>query len=396
MDILITILIAVASIAVSAYIVVRIFSRRIENNVLAKMEDSFSKASLEAISKNSEQFLKWARELLSQETQTNVRELTNKKELIDNTLQQMKSEMDKVQEMIAAFEKDRDLKFGAISKGLENHSQQTAKLQEITQNLSRILADPRQRGIWGQKIAEDILHLIGMQEGINYHQQKGLAIAPGRPDFTFLLPNKKIINMDVKFPLDNFRRFIEESNEPARQGYRAQFLKDARVMIKQVTTRDYINTDADTLDYAIVFIPLEQAYAFIMEQDGTFMDDALRARVIVCSPWTLYAMLAVIRQSIDNFNLERSANRILELMTAFYKQWGNYVGEMDKMGKKIDDLHGVFNNLVTTRRNQLERPLQQIDQLYRQRHLTGIGEEEQSIPQVDGNNRNNHKMNDDF
>ncbi|SYZ72904.1 RmuC-domain protein [Candidatus Zixiibacteriota bacterium] len=396
MEILLIIITAVVSIALSTFVVVRIFSRRIENNVLAKMEDSFSRASLEAISKNSEQFLKWAKELLSKETEGNVRELNGKKELIDNTLQQMKLEMGKVQEMITAFEKDRDLKFGAISKGLENHSQQTARLQEITQNLSRILADPRQRGIWGQKIAEDILQMIGMQEGINYHQQKGMAIAPGRPDFTFLLPNKKIINMDVKFPLDNFRRYIEETNEPSRQGYKTQFLKDARTMVKQVTTRDYINTDADTLDYAIVFIPLEQAYTFIMEQDGNFMDDALRSRVIVCSPWTLYAMLAVIRQSIDNFNLERSANRILELMTAFYKQWNNYVTEMDKMGKKIDDLHGVFNNLVTTRRNQLERPLQQIDQLYRQRHPAESSDELQPAALPDGSRQNSKKSEEDF
>ncbi len=113
---------AVVSIAVSALVAVKIYARRIEGNVLAKMEDSFSKASLEAITKNSDQFLKWAKELLSQETQANARELSGKKEMIDNTLQQMKLEMNKVQDMITSFEKDREQKFGAISKGLENHS----------------------------------------------------------------------------------------------------------------------------------------------------------------------------------------------------------------------------------------------------------------------------------
>ncbi len=240
------------------------------------------------------------------------------------------------------------------------------------------------------------LRLVGMQEGINYKQQKGLALAPGRPDFTFLLPNQKVINMDVKFPLDNFRRYLEETNEAARQGFKIQFLKDARTMVKQVTTRDYINTDSNTLDYAIVFIPLEQAYAFIMEQDGSFMDDALKARVIVCSPWTLYAMLAVIRQSIDNFNLERSANRILEHMNSFYKQWSNFVAEMEKMGKKIDDLHGVYSNLVSTRRNQLEKPLQQIDLLYKQRHLNGISDNETAGNTANGGDQINHKPDDNF
>ena len=92
-------------------------------------------------------------------------------------------------------------------------------------------------------------------------------------------------------------------------------------------------------------------------------------------------MLAIIRQSIDNFNLERSAHKILELMNSFYKQWDNYVKGMEKMGKKIEELQSEYLALVTTRRNQLEKPLQQIEQLSRQRELS---EHELSGPTPNG------------
>lgn len=384
MNIVIPVLISLALMIVVMLWALKAFSKKIENNVLAKIEDSFSRASMQALSNNTDQFLKLAGERLSKETDATARELTSKKELIDNTLQQIKAEMERVQNLISSFEKDRDEKFGALTKGLSYHSAQTEKLQELTGKLNLILSDARQRGLWGQRIADDILRLVGMEEGINYVQQKTMNGSSRRPDFTFLLPNGRKINMDVKFPLDNFKHYLEETADMARQNYKNQFIKDARQMIKQVITREYINPDANTLDYVIVFIPLEQAYAFIMENDSTFIDDALKNKVIVCSPWTIYALLAVVRQSIDNFNLEKSANKILELMSVFYKQWGAFIASMDRMGKKIEELQNEYNSLLTTRRNQLEKPLHQIEQLSKLN-----GQVDDNGPLTAGEQRNN-------
>ena len=363
MNIIIPVIISIAVTIALLIWALKSFSKKIEDKVLTKIEDSFSRASMQALSNNTDLFMKIAGDKLSRESEANARELSAKKELIDSTLEQIKTEMERVKNLISSFEKDRDEKFGAITKGLSYHSAQTEKLQELTGKLNLILSDSRQRGLWGQRIADDILRLVGMKEGINYTQQKTINGSARRPDFTFMLPDGKKINMDVKFPLDNFKRYLEESGDSARQDYKSQFIKDARAMIKQVVTRDYINPDANTLDYVIIFIPLEQAYAFIMENDPTFIDDALKYKVVVCSPWTIYALLSVIRQSIDNFNLEKSAHKILDLMNAFYKQWGTFIASMDKMGKKIEELQAEYNSLLSTRRNQLEKPLHQIEQL---------------------------------
>ena len=113
----------VISLALTIVVVIwmlRAFSKKIENNVLTKIEDSFSRASMQALSNNTDQFLKLAGERLSKETDANVHELTSKKELIDNSLQQMKSEMERVKDLISSFEKDRNEKFGAITKGLSD------------------------------------------------------------------------------------------------------------------------------------------------------------------------------------------------------------------------------------------------------------------------------------
>ena len=139
--------------------------------------------------------------------------------------------------------------------------------------------------------------------------------------------------------------------------------------MKEVKSRDYINPADNTVDYVIVFIPNEQVYSFINENDQGLLDEAMRSKVILSSPLTLYAVLAVIRQAVDNFNLEKTASEILNLLSEFNKQWQNYKDSMEKMGRRIDDAQKEFQNLTGTRSSQLEKPLQKIEDLRSSRKL---------------------------
>jgi DNA recombination protein RmuC len=337
--------------------------------LINKIKDSFGSLSLDALSKNTEEFLKLANETLSKQTQTGEKELEGKKKLIDQTLVAMKEDLQSVQHLVTRLEKDREQKFGELTSQLKQTTEQTRKLQETAGHLKTALASTKVRGQWGERMAEDVLRLAGFVEGINYIKQKAMETVSTRPDYTFLLPQDLKVNMDVKFPLDNYLRYLETEAESDKATCKNQFLKDVRNRIKEVTSRDYINPGENTVDYVIVFIPNEQVYAFINENDSSLMDDALRNKVILCSPITLYAILAVIRQAVDNFNLEKTAAQIMSLLGAFNKQWNNFVNSMERMGKRIDDAQKEYYSLTSTRRNQLERSLRKIEDL---RSQTGI------------------------
>ena len=100
----------------------------------------------------------------------------------------------------------------------------------------------------------------------------------------------------------------------------------------------------------LLFIPNEQVYAFIQEQDRTILDDALRNKVVFCSPLTLFAVLAVIRQAVDNFRLSQTTHEILELLQGFEKQWSKFVEQMDKVGRSLKTAANAFDELEGTRR----------------------------------------------
>ena len=337
--------------------------------LINRIKESFGALSLEALSKNTNEFLKLAGETLSKQTQLGEKDLEGKKKLIDQTLEAMKEDLQKVEDLMTTFEKDREKKFGELANQLKTTGEQTGKLQETTNQLRIALASTKARGHWGERMAEDVLRLAGFVEGINYLKQKVLETVGKRPDYTFLLPQNLKVNMDVKFPLDNYLHYLEADGESDKEMYKDKFLKDARTRIKEVITKDYINPEENTVDYVIVFIPNEQIYAFIHENDSSVLDEALKNKVILCSPITLYAILAVIRQAVDNFNLERTSAQILSLLGAFNKQWSAFLISLEKMGKKIDEAKIEFNTLTSTRRTQLERPLSKIEDLRKQKGI---------------------------
>lgn len=348
--------------------------------LLGRVKEAFGSLSLEALKRNTEEFLKVANEVLSKQTRSGELELEGKKKLIDQTLEGMKADLLRVQNLITEFEKDRAAKFGQLEGHLSQALEQTRRLQETTEHLRRALASSRQRGQWGERMADDILRLMGFVEGINYVKQQALEGGQNRPDFTFFLPQERKINMDVKFPLDNYLKYLEAEAESEKENFKRLFLKDVRERIKEVTGRDYIDPGENTLDYVLVFIPNEQVYAFINENDRGLLDEALQKKVILCSPITLYAVLAIIRQAMENFNLQNTAGQIMKLLESFYKQWQLFVGSLEKVGKKIYEAQQEYEKLNSTRKNQLEKPLRQIESLKKQ---VGPGLLEGEAPMVE-------------
>ena len=353
-----------------------LFKKKHKDNtgdVEEKLKGVFASLSSEALSKNSEDFLRLAQQRFQTLTSVGEKDLLGKKELIDQTLGEMKTELGKVKDLMDVLEKDRVDKFAQLSENIKMMSQETSKLQETTAHLKSALASTKSRGQWGERMAEDVLRLAGFIEGVNYAKQK--AQGSGRPDYTFFLPQGLKVNMDVKFPLDNYLRFFEAASDPERENFKAQFLRDVKLRIKEVTSRDYIDPEQKTVDYVIVFIPNEQVYAFINQNDRSILDEAMRHKVIFCSPLTLYAILAVIRQAMDTFNLGRTTHEILSILDAFKKQYLAFCASLEEVGERIQKAKEAYESLTTTRKNQLDRQLKKIEDL---RQEKGIALEDES------------------
>src|SRR5258706_2876981 len=277
------------------------------------------------------------RALLEQERVRAGSELDGKKSLIDQQLVTMTGELDKVSELVRTLDGGQRKAYGELSSELRRQHEGLTALSEHTQSLREALASSKARGQWGERMAEDVLRLAGLLEGVNCRKQATINGA-GRPDYTFLLPNGRVMHMDVKFPLDNYVRHLEAGSDIERKQFRDQFLRDVRDRVKELTTRGYLDAHDVTVDCLLMFIPNEQVYGFVQENDRSILDDALKHKIVVCSPLTLYAVLAVVRQAVDNFQLERTSSEILGLLGEFSQQWQKYTAQLEKVQQRFDQL----------------------------------------------------------
>ena len=321
---------------------------------LEKSQDRVSETlekSTEALKQSSQEHLTQLSEKADAQTKAHQKELEGKKELIDQRLTDMDQKLGKVERLVSELQTDRKAQYGALDEQLKS-------LTSTTTSLQKALADNRARGQWGERMADDMLRFMGMVEGVNYIKQATLE-GGTRPDFTFLLPNAKTLNMDVKFPLDNYTNYFDAESDADKRRYSRLFLNDVNARISEIHKRGYIA--AQTLDCVLIFIPNEQIYRFIHEQDQSVIDNALRQKVILCSPLTLYIVLAVIRQAAQNFNIEQRSRDIVEVVNEIRDQWEKYTGLMDGMSKNFNTLQNKFNELTGPRRRSLDKRFSRIE-----------------------------------
>ncbi|MBY5163375.1 DNA recombination protein RmuC [Salsipaludibacter albus] len=292
----------------------------------------------------------------------------------DRTLEErasrMTAEFERMRELVAELDRERSRGMGDLQRRLEEASRATGELSRTTGALKEALASSRARGQWGERMAEDVLRAAGFVKGINYEVQQ--TTSRGRPDITFLLPAGRHLHMDVKFPLDNYLKSLECDDEAvAHQAVRA-FVKDARNRVRELARRDYGDTTEGSLDEVLLFLPNEQVYAFLHDVEPGLLDEALSQRIILCSPVTLFAVLAVIRQAVDDHMTEQRSAEILDALNGFSDQWERFVEHLEKVGDRITSAQRAFDTVNGVRRRQLERQLEAIDDLHHDERAAAV------------------------
>jgi len=346
-----------------------------------QMKDSFSSLSVDALSKVTDQVIKLAGETLGGQQKQSAMDLDTKKGLIDQQLATMTTamttELDAVQSLMRSLESDRGQKFGELASQLKTATDQTTILSQTTGALREALASTRARGAWGERMAGDVLRIAGLKEGISYRRQTAQD-GGNRPDYAFFLPDSLVLNMDVKFPLDNYLKAIEATSPNDAKQHTDKFLHDVRDRVNEITTRDYIDEEHGTVSCVLLFVPNESVFEFAQKNDRDLLEYALQRRVVLCSPSSLFAVLAIIHQAVDTFMVERRSKEMLATLGLFRKQWGVFVVEFEGLGKLLDKAKEKYSALVSTRIRLLQGKIDEVDRL-REHEGVALPEESDTI-----------------
>ncbi len=326
--------------------------------MLERVRASMGELSMEALARTSDRLLDLADARLGAERERNAATLEHKKGLIDQELDRIGLELERMRTLVTGLERERARGLGAMGERLDATARATADLARTTQSLTEALKSAPRRGQWGERLADDLLRRAGLVEGVSYLRQQTLA-GGGRPDFTFLLPPDARLHMDVKFPLDNYLRYVGAPDGPERTRYERAFLQDVRAKVRELARRDYRDGEG-SLDHVLMFIPNEALAGFVFERRPELVDEALADKVLPCAPASLIAVLAIVRQAVDSFRLVEAADELVGDMAAFRDQWASFKADLVVLGRRLEDAQAVFERLTGPRTRALERPLERL------------------------------------
>jgi DNA recombination protein RmuC len=349
------------------------------DKIVAALNSNLTRTQGEIQKTGIEQLVAHNKTIIDGATAQGEEQLKARQGEIDKGLTEVRQELGKLRELVREVDGKRGESIVKLETVTRESKQQTELLRTETGRLNEVLSGGQSRGQWGERMAEDVLRLAGFIENVQYRKQQQVADGTARPDFTFFVQDQ-LLNMDVKTPMVEYQRYLTSSTPQEGKAAAKAFKRDVRARIKEVATRAYIDPEGGTLDYMLVFIPNEQVYGFIHENDPELLDEALQKKVVLCSPLTLFAILAVIRQASENFKLAQQTNEILKALGGFNKQWDAFKDQMGKVDRALDSSRKAYADLMGTRARQLDKQVERVDALRVTAGLNELDELESSVP----------------
>ncbi|MGD8698605.1 MAG: DNA recombination protein RmuC [Gemmatimonadales bacterium] len=206
-------------------------------------------------------------------------------------------------------------RIGQLQKATEHVEHLGTGLEE----LQKILQPPQLRGAFGERLLEEAL--AEMLPADRYCVQYTYPSSGVRVDVAILLGEGRLLPIDSKFPLENFRRYLgkRQQGDPEAEASLRAFARDVRSHVDDVASK-YLSPDDGALDVAFMYIPSESVFHEVvvggLDIGGTALSEyALRRRVVPVSPNTLNAYLAVVRMGLRGYKLQESTREILSSLT---------------------------------------------------------------------------------
>ncbi len=233
--------------------------------------------------------------------------------------------------------------------------------QEAAALTNALKGDNKQQGNWGEVVLSRILDESGLREGHEYEVQKQFNNASGqsfRPDVIVHLPNNKDVIIDSKVSLVAHEKLVNASTEDARQKALREHVASVKGHIKGLSKKDYQDLDGvNTLDYVLMFLPIESAFANAVQAQPDLMKLAMDNQIMLVSPTNLLVALRTINNLWQYEYQNQNAQKIAERARKMYDKFAGFVDDLQKIGKHITALEGSYqaamNKLSNGRGNLL-------------------------------------------
>lgn len=226
--------------------------------------------------------------------------------------------------------------------------EQNEKLKNEANQLTKALrGDVKMQGNWGEMVLERLLERTGLTKGQEYSVQESVTTEDGKryqPDVVLHLPENKHIIVDSKVSLVAYERFVNADTPEEQAVALKEHITSIKNHIRGLSEKNYQNLYGVSLDFVILFVPIEGAYSVALQAEPSLYQEAFDKNIALVSATSLWSTLRTVgtlwRQERQNANVQE----IIRQASDLYDKFVGFSEELIKVGSQMDTAKRSYEN----------------------------------------------------
>ncbi|WP_272578955.1 MULTISPECIES: DNA recombination protein RmuC [Providencia] len=257
-------------------------------------------------------------------------------------------------EQLEGFRQQVQQSFGEEAKERHTLAYEIRQLQQLNNqmtkeavNLTRALkGDNKIQGNWGETILTRILEVSGLREGSEFETQVSINTSYNsryQPDVIIHLPEGKDVVVDAKMSLVSYEHYFNSEDPHEQQQALKNHVASIRNHMRMLSRKDYHQLPGiRSLDYVLMFIPIEPAYLLALKEAPELLDEGIKQNIMLVCPSTLLVAVRTInniwRYERQGQNAQEIANRAAKM----YDKLRLFVDDMQVLGTSLDKANNTY------------------------------------------------------
>lgn len=265
-----------------------------------------------------------------------------------------RDQVDRFQTELQARNKVLDEESARLREQILSLHNRSEQISREAVNLTRALkGDKQQQGAWGEMVLERILEDSGLMAGTHYDLQSSWRDDDGklwRPDVVVKMPRGKVMVIDSKVSLNDYEASVTLDDPAASAAALRRHVAAIRTHIATLSGKGYQRMDDNSVDYVLMFIPIEGAFSDALRADPALAAFAMERRVGLTTPTTLMLTLRTVDHIWAVERRESNALEIARRAGQLYDKVAGFVEAMDGVGRALDQAnraHGQAMDRLT-------------------------------------------------
>lgn len=283
----------------------------------------------------------------------NAKKMTDvNQENLSQLLNPLRERMGEFQQKVETYQTQGGKDAEALRESIRNMMEATKNIGQEANNLTNALkGTTKAQGNFGELILESLLENADLKKGVEYEIQESLQTEEGRrlqPDVVIHMPQGRDLIIDSKMTLQSYEDYCAATTEEEKNLSLKALLTSFRSHVKNLSSKNYQTNvaGAQSVDYVVMFIPLEGAYVTAVNADDSLHMEAWEQNVIIATRSTLLMMLRIVSSLWRQAEQSRNAQEIAKRGAELYDKLVAFTGDLLKVGTQIQAAESTYTTAM--------------------------------------------------